>query len=100
MIFQHPEVVDLHWFIGTYAPSFYYTVDRMGIKGQIPHYATAMVQISAGISSLQLIQTLQRELDRDFPSARILVEQLKQARPIPPIELHLYGSNLDTLQKL
>ncbi len=99
-IFQHPEVIDLHWFIGTYAPTFYYTVDRGGIKGEIPHYATAMVQISAGTSSRQLIQTLQRELDQDFPSARFLVEQLKQAIPIPPIELILYGSNLDLLQKL
>ncbi len=99
LIFQHPEVIDLHWFIGTHAPAFYYTIVR-GIKGGIPHYATAMVQISSGTSSRQIIQTLQRELDRDFPSARILVEQLQQALPIPPIELRLYGPNLDLLREL
>ncbi len=100
LIFQHPEVIDLHWFIGTYAPAFYYTVERGKIKGEMPHYATAMVQISEGTSARQLIQTLQKELDQDFPSARILVEQLKQALPIPPIELRLYGPNLDSLREL
>ena len=100
LIWQHLEVIDLHWFFGTYAPTFYYTVNRRGIKGEIPHYATAMVQISSGTSSRQLIQTLQRELNQACPQARILVKQLEQASPVPPIELRFYGSNLDSLRKL
>ena len=100
LILKHSEIIDLHWFIGTHAPTFYYTVDREGIKGEVHHYATAMVQTSTDTLSRQLIQILQQELDQNLPSARILVEQLKQALPIPPIELRLYGSNLELLQKL
>ena len=100
LIQQHSEVIDLHWFFGTYAPTFYYTVDRFGIKGEIPHYATAMVQISSGTSSRQLIQTLQKQLNQACPSARVLVKQLEQALPIPPIELRLTGPNLNTLREL
>ncbi len=100
LIWQHSEVIGLHWFFGTYAPTFYYTVPRFGIKGKIPHYAMAMVQISADTSSRQLIQTLQRQLNQACPQARVLVKQLEQSKPVPPIELRLYGSNLDLLQKL
>ena len=100
LIRQHSEVIDLHWFLGTYAPAFYYTVARNGIKGGIPNHARAMVQIIAGTSNRQLIQTLQRELDLACPSARVLVKQLEQSIAITPIELRLYGPNLDLLQKL
>ena len=100
LIFQYPEVIELHWFIGTYAPAFYYTVERTAIKGEIPHYATAMVQISTGKSSIKLIQDLQKQINQAFPEAQILVEQLKQAIPIPPIELRLYGPSLEILEQL
>ncbi len=100
LIRQHSEVIDLHWFFGTYAPAFYHTVPRYGIKGEIPHYAAAMVQISSGKSSRQLIQTLQRELNQACPEARVLVKQLEQSNPVPPIELRLYGPNLDSLREL
>ncbi|MGK7897274.1 MAG: efflux RND transporter permease subunit, partial [Xenococcus sp. (in: cyanobacteria)] len=100
VISQHPEVIDLYWFIGTYPPAFYYTIDRGGIKGEIPHYATAMIQIDSNTTSSQLIQTLQRELNQAFPQARILVKQLEQSIDVPPIELRFYGSNLDTLREL
>ncbi len=97
---QHSEVIGLYWFFGTYAPTFYYTVNRRGIKGEIPHYATAMVQISSGTSSRPLIQTLQREISQACPSARILVKQLEQSTSVTPIELRFYGSNLDSLREL
>ena len=100
VIRQQSQVTDLHWFFGSYAPAFYYTVDRFGIKGNVPHYAGAMVQISSGKSSRQLIQTLQKKLNQACPQARVLVKQLEQAAPVPPIELRFYGSNLDLLQKL
>ena len=100
VIRRHSEVTDLHWFFGTYAPAFYYSVSRLGIKGGIPHYAAAMVQISSGTSSRQLIQTLQKELNQACPEARVLVKQLEQSLPVPPIELRLYGSNLDSLREI
>ena len=100
LIQQHSQVTDLHWFVGAYSPAFYYTVDRFGIKGEIPHYATAMVQIKPDVSGRPLIQTLQRELNQACPSARILVKQLEQSSPLPPIELRVYGPNLDALRDL
>ncbi|MDJ0677050.1 MAG: efflux RND transporter permease subunit [Calothrix sp. MO_167.B42] len=100
VIRQQSEVTDLHWFFGSYVPAFYYTVDRFGIKGDVPHYAGAMVQISSGKSSRQLIQTLQKKLNQACPEARVLVKQLEQAAPVPPIELRFYGPNLDILQQL
>ncbi len=100
VIRQHSEVTDLHWFFGSYAPAFYYTVERTRIKGGILNYATAMVQISAATSSRQLIQTLQKELNQTCPQARVLVKQLEQSSNVPPIQLRFYGPNLDLLQKL
>ena len=100
VIWQHSEVTDLHWFFGSFAPAFYYTVDQGQIKGNRPNYAGAMVQIKSDVSSRQLIQNLQQELNQRCPQARILVKQLEQSRPIPPIELRLYGSNLDSLREL
>ena len=103
LIRQHSEVINLHWFLGSYAPAFYYNLAPFGVKGEIPYYAAAMVQISAGTSSRQMIQTLQRELNQACPQARVLVKQLEQGPqgpPFAPIEFRLIGSNLDTLQKL
>ena len=100
LIRQHSEVIDLHWFFGTDPPSFYYTVSRIGIKGEIPYYATAMVQISSSSSSRQLIKTLQKQLNQAIPAAQVLVKQLEQSVPIPPIELRIYGPDLDLLREL
>ncbi len=100
VIRQQSEVTDLHWFFGSYAPAFYYTIDQERIKGQRANYAAAMVQISSGKSSRQMIQTLQKKLNQACPSARVLVKQLEQSKPVPPIELRFYGPNLDLIQKL
>lgn len=100
IILNHSEVTDLHWFIGTHPPTFYYTVWRAGVKGGTSHYASAMVQIANADSSSQIVQTLQKELDQAYPSARILVRQLEQQLPVPPIELRIYGSNLYRLKEL
>ena len=100
VIRQHSEVSNLHWFLGTYAPAFYYSVSRFGIKGGKPYYAAAMVQINSGTSSRQLIQILQKELNQACPEARVLVKQLEQSLPVPSIELRLYGSNLDSLREI
>ena len=100
LIRQHSEVIDLHWFFGTYAPAFYHSVNRFGIKGEIPHYTTGMLQIRSGESSRQLIQTLQRELNQACPQARVSVKQLEQSIDVPPIEIRLIGPNLDSLREL
>ena len=44
---------------------------------------------------------MQTELDKAFPSARIIVRHLEQGPPFAaPIEMRIYGSNLEILQSL
>ena len=100
VILNHPEVVNLHWFLGTYAPRFYYNITTRRNKGGISNYAAAMVQLTSAKGSRELIQNLQKELDLAIPEAQILVKQLEQGPPFAPIELRIIGPNLDTLQKL
>ena len=97
-IIEIPEVKDIHWLLGKSIPSFYYNLTRG--KEQQANYAQALVQLNTLASSF-ITQKLQTELDKAFPSARIIVRQLQQGPPVPaPIEMRIYGSNVATLQKL
>ncbi|MEQ8972001.1 MAG: efflux RND transporter permease subunit [Coleofasciculus sp. C1-SOL-03] len=99
LILRHPEVVDVHWFMGKSAPSFYYNV--IGDRENAANYAQGLVQLHANVNSRPLIQRLQDELNQEFPQARAIVRQLEQGPPFAaPIELRLYGSDLDCLRDL
>lgn len=96
---QHPEVEDVHWFLGKSAPAFFYNV--IGERENAPNYAQALVQLSSTEHLRQTIQELQQELDQVFPDAQVLVKQLEQGPPFDaPIELLVYGSNLDQLRQI
>ncbi|MDJ0690660.1 MAG: efflux RND transporter permease subunit [Xenococcaceae cyanobacterium MO_188.B32] len=98
-ILRHPEIADVHWFIGKSAPPFYYNV--LQNRENSPNYAQGIVQLQKNVKSGPLIRTLQQELDRAFPEAQIIVRQLEQGPPFDaPIELRLYGSDLDRLREL
>jgi multidrug efflux pump subunit AcrB len=59
------------------------------------------VQLESAEDTVALIRRLQRELDELFPAARVLVRQLEQGPPFDaPVELRLYGPNLDQLAEL
>ncbi len=97
-IITYPEVKDVHWLLGSNIPRFYYNLT--GGKDQQANYAQALVQLNA-LNSSAITQKLQSELDKAFPSARIIVRQLEQGPPFDaPIEMRIYGSNLETLQSL
>jgi multidrug efflux pump subunit AcrB len=99
IIKHRPEVVDVHWFMGKSAPSFYYNIVRD--RENSANYAQGMVQVKPGVKSSSLILGLQTELNRALPQAQILVRQLEQGPPFgAPIELRLYGSDLARLQEL
>ena len=99
IILHHPEVVNVHWFVGKNAPKFYYNLSSS--RQDSPNYAEGLVQLKSTSKSREAIRALQGELDQAFPSARVLVKQLEQGKPISaPIELRLYGSNLELLQEL
>ncbi|MGL5075019.1 MAG: efflux RND transporter permease subunit, partial [Waterburya sp.] len=97
-IINHPEVKDVHWLLGTSIPRFYYNLSSG--KEQQANYAQALVQLNS-LASASLTQKLQTELDQAFPTARTIVRQLEQGPPFDaPIEMRIYGSNLETLQQL
>ncbi len=99
IILAHDDVETVYWFIGRSAPKFYYNLieDRKNES----NYAQALVQATSPAVARSLIPTLQAELDHNYPEARVLVRQLEQGPPVDaPVEVRIYGSNLDQLRKL
>ncbi|MEW6998023.1 efflux RND transporter permease subunit [Colwelliaceae bacterium BS250] len=89
----------LRWFIGKSAPSFYYNL--ISSKDGMQNYAQAMVTATDFEAANKLIPQLQILVDEKFPQAQILVRKLEQGPPFnAPIEIRLFGPNLDTLQQL
>lgn len=104
LILNYPEVADVHWFIGEDAPAFYYNLPRRGLTEA--NFAHGFVQLQSkqrrSIEGIRhLLQTLQQELDQAFPSSQILVRPLEQGPYVTaPLEVYLYGPNLEVLQQL
>ena len=92
------QITDVHWFIGRSVPRFYYNI--LTSREEEANYAQAIVQLK-DLATSDLAKELQTELDRDFPSARVIVRQLEQGPPFAaPIEMRIYGSDLNRLQQL
>ncbi len=99
LIRRHPDVVNVHWFIGKSAPRFYYNL--LGGRENSANYAQGLVQLKPNVQPRPVIQTLQGQLDRAFPQAQVVVRQLEQGPPFAaPIELRLYGPDLERLREL
>lgn len=95
----HPQVENVHWFIGESAPSFYYNLVKQ--REHASQYAQAIVQLNSADGWQQNIRALQIELDKSFPEARLLVRQLEQGPPFKaPIEVRLFGPDLARLRQL
>jgi multidrug efflux pump subunit AcrB len=95
-VLRHPEVANVHWFVGESAPKFYYNL----LTGQedAAFFAQALVQLRSTTAVTPLIRLLQAELDQLFPGAQVIVKALEQGPPFAaPIEIHLYGPDLDRL---
>jgi multidrug efflux pump subunit AcrB len=99
LMLHHPDVVDVHWFIGRNAPRFYYNI--VGGRENSANYAQGLVQLRPNVQPRPVIQTLQTQLDQAFPAAQIVVRQLEQGPPFAaPIELRLHGPDLERLRQL
>ncbi|NEP00108.1 MAG: efflux RND transporter permease subunit [Symploca sp. SIO2E9] len=99
IMIQHPEIKEVDWFVGRNAPKIYYNLQQNRINS--PNYAQGIVTLQSNSDKRQLINDLQQELDDGFPSAMILVKELQQGEPIDaPIELRIYGPDLDVLRDL
>lgn len=87
------------WVVGKNTPSFYYNLapENDGSK----HYAQAMITTDHFSTTNRLIPILQKQLDKQFPQGQIIVRKLEQGPPFAaPVELRIYGPNLDELKRL
>ncbi|EDM66834.1 AcrB/AcrD/AcrF family protein [Moritella sp. PE36] len=99
LLAQQQGISKVRWFIGNNAPSFYYNL--MPNKDGAQYYAQAMVTGDSFQRVNELVPSLQILLDDAIPAAQILVRKLEQGPPFrAPIELRLFGPNLDTLKTL
>ncbi len=73
IILRHPEVLDVHWFIGTNAPKFYLSLPTSSQEAS--NYANGIVQITSARESRRLIQSLQQELDRALPKLALSLDE-------------------------
>ncbi len=98
VILTHPEIQQVHWFLGRSAPRYYYNLATG--REQAANYGQGFLQLNT-IAEASLINTLQQEMDATFPQARILVRQLEQGPPFDaPVELRIYGFDLARLRTL
>ncbi|MGB3491403.1 MAG: efflux RND transporter permease subunit [Elainellaceae cyanobacterium] len=99
VILTHENVQDVYWFVGESAPRFYYNIQSS--RENQPYYAQAMVQLKSEDGVEPLVRELQGELGDLFPSARIIVQKFQQGPPFDaPVEMRIYGPNLDELRRL
>lgn len=96
------EAIDakrVSWFLGESAPRFYYNINTA--RRGMPFFANAIVQMDSAKHLRPTLWRLQERLDTICPEARVVVRQLEQGPPFDaPIELRLFGPDLDTLQAL
>ena len=89
----------IDWFYGESAPQFYYNV--IASRRGTPNFAQALVKLPAATDPLPIIEKLQAKLDDEIRSSRVLVKQLEQGPPFSaPIEVRLFGPDLDVLRRL
>ncbi|MEE8106333.1 MAG: efflux RND transporter permease subunit [Planctomycetota bacterium] len=96
---EHDAVQNVHWFVGQSAPKFYYNMVEG--EGSTPSYAQALVQLEPGRNAFAAIRELQTMLDARFPAAQFIAKQIEQGPPFDaPIEVRVYGPDLDRLRDL
>jgi len=96
---QDPRIASTQWFVGNSVPAFYYNL-RMDQDGS-RNFAEAMVNVD-GLDGLPaLINEMQIKLSAALPNVEVLARPLLQGPPTEaPIELRIFGQNLQTLKEL
>lgn len=98
-LLKKPEIARMDWYLGRSSPAFYYNL--IGTRRGVTNYAQAMVVLANEENIYGVQRELQNELDKKFPNARILLRQLEQGPPFDaPVELRLYGPDLEVLRAL
>ncbi|MCA8931920.1 MAG: efflux RND transporter permease subunit, partial [Rhodospirillaceae bacterium] len=99
VIAGEPGVASVDWFLGTSAPPPYYNL-VMNQDGAA-NFAEALVTAASPADAVRLIPLLQARLDAEVPQAQTIVRELLQGAPVDaPVELRLYGPNLEVLRDI
>lgn len=98
-ILASESMAQVDWYFGESAPTFYYNI--IASRRGNPNFAQAIVKTSSAETVGETIRRLQVRLDREVADARVLVRQLEQGPPFDaPIEIRVFGPDLDTLMTL
>ena len=94
-----PLIRRVDWSVGESPPAFYYNLRSN--KRNAPDWAEGMVLTRDEDQTNALIRRLQKDFDRKYPLAQILVLGIDQGPPVDaPLEVILYGPNTHTLRVL
>jgi len=95
----NPEIQTTHWFIGTRAAKFYYSM--MAKNDGLVNAAEAVVTVEEFDQIPVLIPKLQTELTTLLPEATVLVREFGTGPPIAaPLEVRIEGPDLAVLERL
>ncbi|MBT3359189.1 MAG: efflux RND transporter permease subunit [Rhodospirillales bacterium] len=99
LIHAHPQVTRSHWFIGEKPPRVYYNITIS--EDASPDFAFGFIDTTSPDETFAMLAELQHELISAFPNATVLALPFEQGPPVEaPIELRVYGPDLDTLRRL
>ncbi len=94
-----PLVRRSDWSVGESPPAFYYNLRSN--KRDAPDWAEGMVLTRDENQTNALIRRLQRDFDKNYPEAQIIVSGIDQGPPVDaPLEIIIYGPNTHTLRVL
>ena len=87
-----------HWFLGSSAPTFYYNV--VPRRRGTPYYAQAFLDLNNTRNITDVVRSLQRQIDAEIHSGRVVVRQLEQGPPFDaPVEVRVLGEDLNILRQ-
>ena len=92
------EIESLHWFIGSSAPKVYYNLLVNADGAQ--NYAQAMIKMPHFKVANRKVSELQEKFDAEFPEAQFVVRRFQQGPPFAPVEVRLFGDNIEQLAVL
>ncbi len=94
-----PEITGDVWFLGEEPPRVYYNM--VVYQDNVPSFAGAFINTVSAEATRGLIGRLQDRLMAELPEATVLALPFEQGPPFEaPIELEIYGPDLETLQAL
>ena len=94
-----PLIRRVDWSVGESPPAFYYNLRSN--RRNAPGWAEAMILTTDENQTNGLIRQLQKQFDRDYPEAQIIVLGIDQGPPVAaPLEVIVSGPNSHTLRSL